>query len=170
MSIFSDLSIVLWKSERFRHRKCDTAGTFCFFLPRLVVATLKKKVAMTTNRIHEQLNEPLANYLRTHRLKTGFTQHELATVLGYMSHMAVSRHERQESIPALVVALSYETVYGVPVSEIFAGLARTVESKVEAQLAEYQTYLGTRSAAGPRAASVARKLEWLSERRRSGYT
>jgi transcriptional regulator with XRE-family HTH domain len=144
-------------------------GTFCFFLALLVVVTVKKKVAMSTNKIHEQPNEPLTNYLRTHRLKTGFTQHELAAFLGYMSHMAISRHERQQSVPCLVIALSYEIVYGVPVSEIFSGLAKSVEREVEAQLAEYETYLGTQSAAGPRAASVARKLEWLSERRSSGY-
>ena len=124
---------------------------------------------MTTNVIHEKSNEPLANYLRTHRLKTGFTQDDLAAVLGYVNRDSISRHERHESIPSLLIALGYEVFYRVPVSEIFAGLAKTVEFNLEAELSEYQKYLGEQSAAGPRAAVIARKLEWLSERRSSGY-
>ena len=125
---------------------------------------------MTPNVVHEQHHEPLANYLRTHRLKTGFTQGDVAGVLGYANHDVISRHERQEKIPSLLVALSYETFYRVPVSEIFVGLASSVELNVEAHLAEYETYLGNQSATSSRAASIARKLEWLSERRSSGYT
>jgi len=123
---------------------------------------------MTTNAIHEQSHEPLANYLRTHRLKTGFTQYEVAEVLDYLNRDVVSRHERQESIPSLLVALSYEALYHVPVSEIFAGLAKATEFRVEAQLAEFQSHLGRQSAVGPRAAAIARKLEWLGERQSSG--
>jgi len=128
-----------------------------------------RKGRMTTNLIDEQPNKPLANYLRTHRLKTGLTQHDLARVLGYINSDAISRHERVGSVPSLLMALSYEVIYRVPVSEIFAGLAETVEFDVEAQLAEFEGYLGEQSARGPRAAAVARKLEWLSERRSSGY-
>lgn len=119
---------------------------------------MKKKL------IHEQPHEPFANYLRTHRLKTGFTQDDVAGVLRLVNRDVVSRHERQEKTPSLLIALSYEALYRVPVSEIFAGLAQTAEFNVEAQLAEYMIYLGEQSAVGPRAASVARRMEWLSER------
>ena len=124
---------------------------------------------MTNKNIHEHPNEPLANYLRAHRRKTGFTQHEVARVLGRGTHGMVSHHERLGSVPPLVMALSYQMLYRVPVSELFAGLAETVEFSVEAQLAEFESYLGEQSAGGPRAAAIARKLEWLSERRSSGY-
>jgi DNA-binding XRE family transcriptional regulator len=124
---------------------------------------------MTTNGVHEQPHEPLANYLRAHRLKTGFTQHEVANVLRYINRDIISRHERKEVLPSLLVALAYETLYRKPVSEIFAGLAKAVESDVEGQLAEYEQYLGEQRGAGPRAASIARKLEWLSKRRSSGF-
>jgi hypothetical protein len=73
-------------------------------------------------------------------------------------------------MPSLLVALSYEVLYRVPVSEIFAGLAETVEFNVEAQLAQFETYLGEQSARSSRAVAIARKLEWLSERRSSGYS
>lgn len=108
-------------------------------------------------------------YLRAHRRKTGFTQHDLARVLGYINGDAISRRERLESMPSLLIALSYEVLYHVPVSEIFAGLTETVEFTVEAQLAEFGDYLGEQSGRGRRAAAIARKLEWLSERRSSGY-
>jgi DNA-binding XRE family transcriptional regulator len=124
---------------------------------------------MPTKTIHVHPHEPLANYLRIHRLKTGFTQDELAGILGSMKRDAISRHERMEKIPSLLIALSYESFYRVPVSEIFAGLAKNVEFNLEAQLAEYEAHLGEQSGTGPRAAAIARKLEWLSERRSSGY-
>jgi DNA-binding XRE family transcriptional regulator len=135
----------------------------------IVIATLKEKGRMPIKLIHEQANQPLTNYLRAHRRKTGLTQHDLARVLGYDNREAIARHERLESMPSLLMALSYEAVYHVPVSEIFAGLAGTVELNVEAQLAEFESHLGERSASGPRAVAIARKLEWLSERRSSGY-
>jgi|HubBroStandDraft_5_1064220.scaffolds.fasta_scaffold332912_2 DNA-binding XRE family transcriptional regulator len=122
-----------------------------------------------TNLIREHLNEPLANYLRAHRKKTGLTQDDLARVLGFTNRDAISRHERFGAVPTLLVALSYEILYGAPISEIFAGLTETVELNVEAQLADFETYLGQQSAAGPRAAAIARKLQWLSERRSAGY-
>jgi len=124
---------------------------------------------MQTNEVHEQPHEPLANYLRIQRLKAGFTQQEVAEVLQHLHRDIISRHERQESVPSLLVALMYETFYRVPVSEIFVGLAKKVEFDVETQLAEYEKYLGEQSATGPRAASIARKLEWLSKRRSSGF-
>jgi DNA-binding XRE family transcriptional regulator len=124
---------------------------------------------MKTKTTREHPHEPSANYLRIHRLKTGFTQDELAGLLGSVKRDVISRHERMEKLPSLLIALSYESFYRVPVSEIFAGLTKTVEFNVEAQLAKYENYLGEQSAVGHRAAAIARKLEWLSERRSSGY-
>jgi DNA-binding XRE family transcriptional regulator len=83
---------------------------------------------MTKTMIHEQTNGPLSNYLRAHRRKTGLTQHDLARVLGYVNRDAISRHERLESMPSLLLALSYEVLYRVPVSEIFAGLKRSLRN------------------------------------------
>jgi DNA-binding XRE family transcriptional regulator len=83
---------------------------------------------MTNTLIHEQSKRPLANYLRTHRRRTGLTQHELARVLGYGTHSAIARHERLESVPSLAVALRYQVLYRVPVSEIFAGLVKVLSS------------------------------------------
>jgi DNA-binding XRE family transcriptional regulator len=124
---------------------------------------------MTKNAIHEKSKEPLVNYLRAHRRKAGLTQSDLARIIGYGNDVVISRHEGLDGIPPLLIALTYQIVFRVHVSEMFVGLTQTVEIDVEARLAEFEEYLGKQSARGPRAAAIARKLEWLSERRSSGY-
>ena len=124
---------------------------------------------MTHKQIHEAPHKPLTNYLRAHRHRTSFTQDEIARILGHQSRASISEHERFELVPSLFVALSYQVLYRVPVSEIFAGLTEAAEIHAEMQLEEFEKHLGEQSASGPKAAAIARKLEWLSERRGSGY-
>ncbi len=111
------------------------------------------------------MEQHLPNYLRTHRKTAGLTQRELGLILGYEDAGPVSRHERFQSIPPLIVAIGYEIVFGVPLSKIFAGLQETVEQVVEDRIAELEGSLGQRSARGPQAAVTARKLEWLCARK-----
>lgn len=122
---------------------------------------------MSENNVHEQLNKPLVNYVRTHRRKTGLTQRDLAKLLGYDAYGVIARHERFDALPSLVKALSYEVLFQTQISEIFTGLSEIVEVEVEARLTEFESHLGKQSARGPQAAAIARKLEWLSERRNS---
>lgn len=105
---------------------------------------------------HDKSHEPLGNYLRSRRRTTGVTQHEAEIILGYRTRGAVSRHERLESLPPLLIALSYEVLYRVPVSELFAGLTNAVELGVEERLAEFETFLGEQDGRGPQAAAIAR--------------
>lgn len=109
--------------------------------------------------------EQIANYLRAHRRRSGLNQRELAQIVGYITQAPVSEHERSVAIPALLIALSYEVVFRVPVSELFPGLYRAVEAQVEEQLTRIEAELQESSAKGQRAAFIARKLEWLWERR-----
>jgi DNA-binding XRE family transcriptional regulator len=109
--------------------------------------------------------EQIANYLRSHRRKSGLSQRELAHIVGYVTQAPVSEHERSVTIPALLIALSYEIVFRVPLSELFPALYRTVEAKIEEQLMGIETELQESTAKGRQAAYVARKLEWLWERR-----
>lgn len=115
------------------------------------------------------MNEPLANYVRIHRRRVGLSQRELGRFLGYQDEGPVSRHERFHSLPPFLVALGYEIVFQLPVSEIFPGVRDTVELAVEEQLAAFEIELQQRSGRGPGAAATARRLEWLSQRRSSGY-
>jgi len=114
-----------------------------------------------------QVNQRLANYLRTHRRNVGLTQRELGQILGYCDEGAVCRHERFHVTPPLVVALGYEIVFRVPVSEIFAGLRDEVEGDVEERLEALEKDLQQCSAKDRNANAIARKLMWFSERRSS---
>jgi len=119
--------------------------------------------------IREQPNEPLVNYVRIHRRKACLTQRELGQALGYRDEGAVARHERFRGLPPFLIALGYEIVFQLPVSEIFPGLKQTMALGVEQRLAEFEKTLQMQADAGSRDSMIARKLEWLSERRSSGY-
>src|SRR6185437_6826478 len=115
--------------------------------------------------IHEQPHEPLINYLRTHRRNAGLSQRDLARVLGLESYEFVARQERSRTMPSLALALSYQILFRVPVSEIFVGVTQRLELDIEARLIQLEEHLGEQSARGRAAAATARKLEWLIERR-----
>ncbi len=114
-----------------------------------------------------QVERRLANYLRTHRRNVGLTQREMGHILGHCDDVTVCRHERFCANPSLVVALGYEIVYRVPVSEIFGGLRDEIEEEVEKNLVELEEQLGQRSANDRNANVTARKLMWISERMNS---
>jgi transcriptional regulator with XRE-family HTH domain len=104
-------------------------------------------------------------YLRTHRKKSGLTQRELAQLLGYESKSPVSRHETAAGVPTLGIALAYEAIFRVPISELFPDLYRRTETSVEARLAMMEADLREKSAKGRKARAIAQKLEWTSARR-----
>lgn len=111
--------------------------------------------------------DPLGNYLRSHRRKAGLSQRELAEIMGYETAYTVSHHERSATIPALIVALSYEIIFRKPIHELFPGLYRTLEAKIEERIAKMEAELEQSTAKGRKAAFIARKLEWINERRDS---
>lgn len=110
----------------------------------------------------------LASYLRSHRLKSGLTQRELADIIGLIARHQISTHERSTAIPSLLVALSYQVVFRIPVADLFPGLCGSIQDNVEQRLAEFERTLQDSTAKGRRAQLVARKLEWLCERKLLG--
>ncbi|HEY5212537.1 MAG TPA: helix-turn-helix transcriptional regulator [Acidobacteriaceae bacterium] len=113
----------------------------------------------------DMTREPVANYLRTHRRKSGLSQQELAQILGYLTEIQVSRHERSSTIPGLLIAVGYEVIFHVPLSELFPGLYQTVEANIEDRLDKMEDVLQQSAVKGRSATPIARKLEWLWERR-----
>jgi transcriptional regulator with XRE-family HTH domain len=107
----------------------------------------------------------VGTYLRFLRRKSGLSQQELAQILGSLTATQVSRHERSVSPPTLIAALGYEVVFRRPVSEIFPGLYHTIEAGVVDRLESFESDLGKSTAKGRAAAPVARRLEWLNERK-----
>jgi transcriptional regulator with XRE-family HTH domain len=106
----------------------------------------------------------LASYLGSHRKRSGLSQKELGQLLGYPSEGTVSRHERLCSTPPFQVALGYEAVFRIPVSELFPGAFERIRQDVEARIAHMERKLQDSTAKGREAARIARKLEWIWER------
>jgi transcriptional regulator with XRE-family HTH domain len=107
----------------------------------------------------------IANYLRTHRLKAGFSRRELAEIVGLFTEVQVSRHERSTLIPSLVAALSYEAIFRIPLSELFPGLYETIVQGIEDRLSALEQTLENSTARGNKANIIAMKLVWLNERK-----
>lgn len=112
------------------------------------------------------MEQPLGNYLRTHRRYAALTQQELAWAIGYPSVATISNHERLTALPPLMTAIAYQAVFQVPVSDIFAGVTVAMEQLVERRLNEFEARLRGESGRGANALLIERKLEWLEERRR----
>ena len=64
----------------------------------------------------------LDNYLRTFRKTRGFTQREVAFLLGSHNEAKVSRYEHSKRVPSLETIFVYEAVLGIPAQELFAGI------------------------------------------------
>lgn len=72
----------------------------------------------------------LHNYLRTYRKRAGFSQADVAFLLGCAGGSKVSRYERFAREPSLKAALAYSVVFGVPLQELFAGVHAKVEQAI----------------------------------------
>jgi DNA-binding XRE family transcriptional regulator len=93
------------------------------------------------------------------------SQRELAAIVGLIADHQVSTHERSLAIPSLLVALSYEAIFGVPVADLFAGIHETILQGVEERLRQLEETLQDSTAKGRAAHAIAWRLEWLCERR-----
>ena len=109
-------------------------------------------------------HQSLQNYLRTYRKKSGLTQRDVAFLLGCQNGAQVSRYEKRRRLPPLQTALACEAVFGIPVSELFAGLREKVGKEIEKRLLELRSRLQTKSSKGSEARAIAQKLRWLGER------
>lgn len=72
----------------------------------------------------------LPNYLGTYRKRAGFTQQELAFLLGTQSGAKVSRYERFAREPHLKTALAYQVIFHIPAHELFSGTYQRVETQI----------------------------------------
>ena len=106
----------------------------------------------------------LGSYLSSHRKRSGLSQERLGKLLGYPDEGPVSRHERLRSVPPLRIALGYQAIFQIPVSELFPGVYERIRQDVEERLAELERTLQQSSAKGRDATRIARTLEWLWER------
>jgi hypothetical protein len=64
-----------------------------------------------------------------------------------------------------VIALAYEVIYRAPMSTLFLGIHDTLKTTIEKRLEAMGKDMQERSAKDRDAGSIARKLEWMTERR-----
>jgi hypothetical protein len=64
-----------------------------------------------------------------------------------------------------VIALAYEAIYRVPISTLFLGMHDAVKTTIENRLEAMEKEWQGRSANDQDAGSIARRLEWMVERR-----
>jgi len=112
--------------------------------------------------------DPNAIQLSTLRKRSGLSQKELAHILGFRSKVAISRHERSDSVPDLLTALGYEVIFRVPISELFPGMYQTVAVGIEERLAKMEEELHQSTAKGRNATPIARVLEFFVMRKSTG--
>lgn len=83
----------------------------------------------------------LPNYLRMYRKRAGFTQVELAYLLGVRSAGKISRHEHFAQGTTLEAALAYEAIVGVSVRKLFAGTYAGIEHEVKKRARRLRRHL-----------------------------
>jgi hypothetical protein len=110
-------------------------------------------------------NKVVGNYLRAHRRRSGLSQRDLGILAGYKDDIQVSRHERSETVPPLLIALSYEVIFQVPVAELFVGFQSAVANTVAHNAEELTADIEKRSEGRQQAKAISQKLKWLKERR-----
>jgi transcriptional regulator with XRE-family HTH domain len=99
----------------------------------------------------------LPNYLRSYRKRCGFTQDEIAWLLGCRYDTKVSRYERFARQPLLPTVFAYEVIFQTPARMLFPGVAEEVERAVITRAAELLERLAAKHPHG----AIAKKLAAL---------
>jgi transcriptional regulator with XRE-family HTH domain len=76
------------------------------------------------------MSSKLNNYLRMYRRRAGFSQQEVAFLLGCRFGDKVSRYERFAREPSLRNALACEIIFHAELKELFAGIYQHAERDV----------------------------------------
>jgi transcriptional regulator with XRE-family HTH domain len=74
--------------------------------------------------------------LKSHRKRSGFTQEDVAILIGVQSASQVSRHESGEREPDLRAAIAYRIVLDAPFAHLLPKLFREIAKEVEARASQ----------------------------------
>ena len=72
----------------------------------------------------------LKSYMHTHRLRAGFTQSDIAYLIGSESRSQISRYERLEREPTLTAFLIYKLIFQKSDLELYPALVAELEERV----------------------------------------
>jgi len=106
-------------------------------------------------------------FVRSHRRKWGFTQVELACLLGLSSRSAVSRIERAERIPTTATIIACGIIFGLATSDLFPSLQDDIEQSVILTVTALHEELAGRTdkVSARKRALLAEVLERISSRK-----
>jgi transcriptional regulator with XRE-family HTH domain len=99
----------------------------------------------------------LDNYLRTFRKTRGFTQREVAFLLGGHNKAKVSRYENSKRVPSLETIFAYATIFGISAQELFAG----IEERAQRHAIHRARLLARRLERQTKNPVLARKVDFL---------
>jgi len=106
----------------------------------------------------------LPNYLRTYRKHSGLSQSEVSFLVRLKDKSELSRYERNLRQPSLRVALACQELYGVTVSDLFAGLSDLVARDTRKQMKKLQTRLREKSEPESTGNRIMQRFQWISRR------
>ena len=72
------------------------------------------------------------NELIIYRRRMGFSQKQVAAVLGLQSTSMLSRYESGQSVPPLLTALRLEILYRIPVAFLYSEIYRSLKEEIRA--------------------------------------
>lgn len=83
------------------------------------------------------------NLIRTFRRRLGYSQEDLARLLGHQSASSVTRHEAGDRAPSLPALIALVHILGVPITALFPDLSREVADRIRPFAEEFLTNLPT---------------------------
>jgi transcriptional regulator with XRE-family HTH domain len=106
-------------------------------------------------------HQKLKNYLRTHRRRHGFSQAEIAMLLGTVAGTKVSRYENFTRMPGALTIFAFEVIFNQPASELFAGSFEAVRFAIQERARRMVEQLNARQ--DKKTQKTLRKLERLRQ-------
>jgi transcriptional regulator with XRE-family HTH domain len=108
------------------------------------------------------MKKRLDSYVRANRLRSGFTQKELAFIIGVKTRTFISYLEGRKRKPKLEIAFALHIVFGAEAADLFPGLFAGVEESVIARA--YDLYESLQGNASKTARAKLDFLERIFER------
>ena len=106
----------------------------------------------------------LNNYLRTKRKHSGLSQSEVSFLVRLKNKSELSRYERSVRAPTLRTALACQELYGVAVSDLFAGLSDSVANDTRSRMKRLQARLQAKVDPKITRNRIMQKFQWISHR------
>jgi transcriptional regulator with XRE-family HTH domain len=88
------------------------------------------------------MNHRYSINLKPHRERSGFTQEELAFLLGLKEHSAISRFEHGQREPSLRTALAYRMLFDRDLHELFPHIHEEVSAEIAKRAERLSKQLG----------------------------